>query len=428
MCPLENHRGDGIAVNRNDRSIVGFVMLAHAMVHTFELSIPILMLLWVSEFTISFGQLAVVVSVGYALFGLGALPAGILTDVFGSHRLIMGCLLGMGGSFLLISLAPELWAVAGALILWGLAASIYHPAGLTLISKGVERRGSAFAYHGMAGNTGIALGPLLTAVLLLVLEWRLVAALLTIPAFLGVALALIVDFDETAGLDSRRERGEADDGPDGPTSSSDLVGTVRALFASHFAIVFVIVLCAGLFYRGTLTMLPELLTELLGGLDFGRSLFEPGSPLAEEFEPSRYVYVGLLMIGIAGQYTGGKLTDRMRTERGLAIAFGVLVVTALAYVPMANAGVAPLLLASGVLGFTLFVIQPLYQATIAEYTPAEARGLSYGFTYLGVFGIGAAGAAVAGLTYDAFGIGPMFAVLASFVLIASLLSLWLLRR
>lgn len=400
-------------------------MIGHAMVHTYELSIPILMLLWVTEFSVSFGYLAVIVSVGYALFGLGAVPAGILTDRFGSRRLIVVCLLGMGAAFLVLAVAPNLWTVGAALVLWGMAASIYHPAGLTLISKGVVQRGSAFAYHGMAGNVGIALGPLATAVLLLLIDWRLVAAVLPIPAFLAVVYAFTVKFDETAGVTERRANEAESSGGDRVGLPDSLLGNVKLLFTSAFTVVFLIVMCAGLFYRGTLTMLPEILTGLLGDLVGDIELFDPDSPMAEEFEPSRYLYVGLLMIGIGGQYVGGQLTDRMRTEYGLVFSFAVLAAVAILYVPASRLGLGALILVSAVLGFFLFVVQPLYQATIAEYTPADARGLSYGFTYLGVFGIGAAGAAVAGIMYDGFGMFPMFLVLSGFVIVASVLSGWL---
>jgi MFS family permease len=73
-----------------------------------------------------------------------------------------------------------------------------------------------------------------------------------------------------------------------------------------------------------------------------------------------------------------------------------LVVVAAVFVPVASAGLGALLLISAVLGFLLFTLQPLYQATIAEYSPPEERGLSYGYTYLANFGVGAAGAGIAG--------------------------------
>lgn len=89
----------------NDRSIVGFVMVGHALVHTYELSIPILMTIWLLEFSTSAAVLGVAVSVGYGLFGVGALPGGLLVDRFGARVLISACLAGMGASFLVLGLA-----------------------------------------------------------------------------------------------------------------------------------------------------------------------------------------------------------------------------------------------------------------------------------------------------------------------------------
>lgn len=382
-------------VNTNDRSIVGLVMVGHAMVHTYELSIPILVTVWLLEFGTTEAVIGVIVTIGYGLFGLGALPSGLLADRIGSHRMIVVCLSGMATSFLLLGLSPGLPVIALALLVWGVAASIYHPAGLTLISKGVEERGTAFAYHGMAGNVGIAFGPLVTLLLLEVLQWRTVAMLLAIPAFVGALYALTVDVDESAAV-TAADGGETSD--DSKTSTDiDTVGEFlaesRGLLVGSFLGIFGIVILSGLYYRGILTFLPD----ILGGF----TVFDPISVAGIEFEPDRYVYVGLLTVGIAGQYIGGKLSDRIRPEKGIIVGTGALAVLAIVFLPAAELGVAPFLLVCGLLGLFLFMVQPLYQASVADFTPPGKRGLSYGYTYLGVFGVGSLGGAVAGviLTY-----------------------------
>jgi MFS family permease len=88
-------------------------------------------------------------------------------------------------------------------------------------------------------------------------------------------------------------------------------------------------------------------------------------------------------------------------------------------------GTAGLLAASAVLGFALFVIQPLYQATVAEYSPSEARGLSYGYTYLAVFGVGASGAALAGTILQYAGPPVLFGTLGGVAALGAGLSAWL---
>ncbi|WP_225335265.1 MFS transporter [Halomicrobium urmianum] len=409
-------------MNDNDRSIVAFASLSHAIVHTYELSIPIFVVVWLTEFPVTRAVLGTVVAVGYALFGIGALPGGVLADRYGSRRVVTACLVGMGGSFLLLSLTQGVASVALALSAWGLAASVYHPAGLALLSTGVEERGTGFAYHGMAGNAGIALGPLLTALLLLAFDWRLVAGLLAAPALLAVGYAAVAEFDETAAVEATAEAdGGSPDGDSGdgtgesgaPASIGGFVADTRALFTVGFTLALAVVLFNGLFYRGTLTFLPDVLGDYLPNVADSLGLFEPGSPMAEEFDLASYVYAGLLTVGIGGQYVGGRLTDRIPVTTGIAVVFGTLAVLAVLFVPAAEAGLLPLLVVSALLGFVLFAIQPLYQAAIAEYSPPGDRGLSYGFTYLANFGVGAAGAALAGVLLSALDVGGTFLALAA---------------
>jgi MFS family permease len=416
-------------MNRNDRAITGFTMAGHGMVHTYELSIPILMTVWLVEFSVTSATLGTVVAVGYGLFGVGALPGGLLVDRFGSRRLIVASLFGMGCSFLLLAVAPGIVGITAALAVWGLAASVYHPAGLTLISKGVEQRGVGFAYHGMAGNVGIAGGPFATALLLLTLDWRTASLVLAAPALVAAAVGVTIEFDETAAVDTVADGGEAPSTD--VTSLREFIDASRGLFTAGFLLVFVLVLFNGLYYRGMVTFLPELLSDFLSPLiegDPGAAIgVVPDGPAAEEFDLSRYLYAGLLAVGIGGQYVGGRLTDAIDPVRGMAAMLAALVLIALLFVP-ASSTLVTLLAISVALGFALFAMQPLSQATIAKYSPPEHRGLSFGYTYLAIFGIGVLGASLAGaaLTYGSS--TAVFVLLAGFAAVALALALALIYR
>ncbi|KAB1188195.1 MULTISPECIES: MFS transporter [Haloferax] len=433
-------------VNRNDRSIVALVMVAHGMVHTYELSIPIFVSIWLREYTtidlglstfaVTTASLGVMVGLGFALFGLGALPGGILVDRIGSKRLIVACLVGMSGSFILLAAAPNLVVVALALVVWGAAASVYHPAGLSLISTGVEERGTGFAYHGIAGNLGIGFGPFLTALLLLFFDWHVVAGVLAIPALVAAVFATRANFEEQAAVAAADGSGGAGDSKasTGVSSFGEFVSESKALFAGGFALVFAIVMFSGLYYRGVTTFLPDLIGSVIGIEPVAVATLLPAAlaPGSAASSPTLnvelFVYAGLLTVGVAGQYVGGKLTDRIPTERGLVVGFTALAVVAVAFLPVASLGVVPLLAICALLGFFLFSVQPFYQATVAEYTPAGLRGLSYGFTYLGVFGVGALGGAIAGYILDVADSTTLFFVLAGFAAVAALLGVTLLRN
>ncbi|HET7324612.1 MAG TPA: MFS transporter [Halococcus sp.] len=406
-------------MDHNDRAITSLVILSHSLVHTYEFAIPIFIPVWLSRFDTTAFLVGSVVTAGIALYGIGSLPSGVLADRIGSQPLLIGCLVGMGVAFVGVSAAPNLAVLALALVVWGAAASAHHPAGLTLITKGAHARGDTFAYHGTAGNIGTAVGPLLTTVLLVAFsgEWRLVALVLAFPALVGAVLAARIDVDETAAVNAATDGGQADLDID---SLSEFIETSKLLFASAFVIVFGMVMSYGLFYRGSLTFLPELFS--------GFSAIQPIHAFGGTFEPGNYIFAGLLAVGILGQFIGGKLTDRIPVETGLIAGFVTLALLAVGYLPAANAGLGPLLALSAVLGFVLFFIQPFYQATVAEYTPPAARGLSYGFTYLGDFGVGALAAAFAGAVLTYFSASVLFVLLAVFAVVGGGFSTYLFVR
>ena len=404
-----------MAWEENDTKIAAFTMLGHGLVHWFEMSIPIFLVEWLDVFPESVALVGLIVALGYAPFGIGALPAGVLADRYGPKRLVLLCFAGMTLSFLLLPFATSIYAVGAALVVWGVAASIYHPAGMSLISTGASERGTVFAWHGIAGNLGIALGPFTAATLLIFFDWQVAAALVALPGIIAILYGVRAEFDTTAAVEE-----DVDAGAGTALTPTTFLSNSKHLFASAFLVVFVLVVFEGLFYRGVLTYLPEILQDLdaMAAITLDAGL--------AGIEPSDYVFVGLLVIGMAGQYAGGKLSDRIAVERGLLVAFAVLALLALLFVPATELGLVGILAVCALLGFFLFAIQPFYQVAVAVYTPADTRGLSYGFTYLGEFGVGAASIAIGGFVLDEFTLGAFFATLAGFALVGGSLALLLL--
>ncbi len=406
-------------MDQNDRTLTAFTMVGHAMFHTYELVIPIFIVIWLDVYATTAAFLGVVVGLSYALTGVGALPSGILADRFSSKRLIVLCLLGMGAAFGIISVAPNIVVLTAGLLLWGAAASIYHPAGLALISRGAKQQGTAFAYHGAAGNVGVAIGPLLAAVLLAFFPWRAVAAALVVPVVIALLIVVPMEFDETAGSEARGAS-DATDGSGAIRSVDEFVANTKLLFVGGFVFVFVIGILYGLYYRGAITFLPDLLADV--------PLFATVELAGRDFEPSQYVYAGLLLLGGLGQYTGGKLADRFRAEYALVITYSVLLLLALVFIPSLGAGLLVVLTVAGLLGFTVFAAAPINQVVISKYTDANVRGLSFGYVYVGTLGIGALGATLAGVLLTYFTAMTLFVVLAGFAAGAVSLGLYLIRR
>jgi MFS family permease len=395
-------------VQSTDGQVAAFTAVAHASFHVYELSIPLFIPIWLDVFSTSLATLGVVVGAGYALIGVGALPSGILSDRFGSKTLVTAAAGGMGGGFLVLATVRGLAGLTAALVLWGAAASVYHPAGLSLISRAAEDRGTVFAYHGVGGSLGTVVGPAATAVLLAVVDWRLAAAALALPA-LGVMVSGFFSGLEDAG------------GSDGDlTDVAGFVADTRSLFTAGFTLTLVVVMLYGVYYRGLLTFLPESLASL--------AVFEAVVLAGWAVDPTQYVYAGLLAVGAIGQYAGGRVTNHVRPELALVVALGTLVVVTLAFVPASGAGTLAFLLVCGRLGLVLYAVAPIYQVAIAARAPEGSHGLSYGYTYVGMFGVGALGAAMAGAILTRTGTTVLFSVLATFAALAVMIAFVLLRR
>ena len=112
-------------------------------------------------------------SVGaFALFGLGALPAGRLGDLWGRRSMMVVFYIGMGLSAMLVALTQNAWQLAAALTLLGAFASIYHPVGIPMLVQNVPNPGAVIGLNGLVGNLGIACAALVTGFLVKWIGWR----------------------------------------------------------------------------------------------------------------------------------------------------------------------------------------------------------------------------------------------------------------
>lgn len=405
-------------MNANDRALVQFTALAHGLFHTYELSIPLFVGLWMAEFGVSAAVIGAVVSVGYGVIGVGAPVSGVLSDRLDARRLISGAIVGMGVGFGVVALAQGPITLGAAVLVWGCFASVYHPAGLSLISRTAEARGTVFAYHGVGGNIGTAFGPLFTALMLMFFDWRLTAGALSVGAVVVGAVGTQIEFDTGSTTEAANEEaseadepGESDEDEDDlgetPISIGDqlrqMVTDSRTLFGAAFTIAFVAVLLYGMYYRGLLTFLPDVLAE--------SPALAPVELLGQTVKPSQYVYSALLTVGIGGQYVGGRLTDRVPSHTAFLGFFAALAVLALAFPIVREAGTVPLVGICLLLGFFVYGTAPIYQVVVSEEAPEDVQGLSYGFTYLAMFGVGALGASLAGFVLTSATSTVLFTVL-----------------
>ena len=342
--------------NANERKIVHFTGFGHAATHYVELVYPTLAVGLAAETGLPLTEVLAWSFAGYLLFGLGALPAGIVADHLGARPVILFGLLGSGLSAALASVVPTGWPIALCLAGIGASASCYHPAGTGLLSKAVAARGRALGINGIYGNAGIALAPLATALLSEQLGWRATFALTG-----GVLLIATAVFAQMAFLEPQRAEAPSDSPEqDSPSRRSNLG------LAPFLAVCFTATL-GGFMYRANTVAQPALFASEIDFIGYGAAAS------------------GAMLVGLVGQYLGGLAADRWEL-RGSYLFFHVASVPLL--VAIASTTGISLLFTSAMYVFFALGMQPIENSLFAALTPERWRSTAYGIKFTLTFGIG----------------------------------------
>jgi len=154
----------------------------------------------------------------FLMFGLGAIPAGRLGDLWSRRKAMLTFFFGTGLCCILVALCQSPWQLAIALKLLGSFASIYHPVGIPMLLRDAPRPGLAIGWNNLAGNLGIALAALMTG---LIVQWAGWRAAFVIPGLLTIALGLL--FARVCAEEPHSAVGRAKARQSGPISLSPIV-------------------------------------------------------------------------------------------------------------------------------------------------------------------------------------------------------------
>ncbi len=141
--------------------------------------------------------------------GLSSAGTGYLTDAYGGGKwLLVGCMVSVGLFYGGAGLATGFLALAPIIWLSGLATHIWHPPSMGLLGMRFEnRKGFALGVHGTGANVGQTLAPIIAGYLLLIMNWRGVLLVNTIPLFVTAILLLI--FLEPFQISGKQKPGAA---------------------------------------------------------------------------------------------------------------------------------------------------------------------------------------------------------------------------
>ena len=392
-------------LDSQERRILALTGFGHFLCHLNMLVFPALALPLAARMNASLSEVLVLSQAMYLLFGVSALPWGLLADRIGA-RLPLGLMfIGCGAS----ALGAAYWVdsplgLAVHLAGLGLFAGIYHPVGLGLIGLRVRAVSLAMGYNGMAGNLGLVAAPLLTG--FAVWSSGPGAAFFALGLTNLAGLALVV-FTPLPAAKAK--------GPNaGPGKGSKALGAFALLLAA--------MMLGGIVYRGATVGLPALLelrspavTSAVAAWWSGGSANFTANALAS------LVYI----LGFAGQYMGGRAGERFNLPLTYAVFHGIAAAAALAMGWLAD---APLALTAGLYFVFLLGSQPLENTLVTRLSPQSWRNSAFGLKFVLTFGVGSLAVALAGAAEASWGVWAIFPVLAPLSLAVVVLALVLKKR
>ena len=344
------------------RRQLAFLHAAHFTCHYFLLIFPIAVIAIEHDWSLPYGAALALGTPVYVFFAIGTLPAGWLGDRWDAERLIGLSFLGCGCASVFVAFAPDdLWLMAGLGVM-GLFASIYHPVGLSMVTKLTDRPGRALAVNGVFGNLGLAAASLATGLLADTFGWR---SAFLVPGVVAVGIG-VAHF-----LARRRSSATVD-----ALSERSVVSSLAPSRSVQMRVVGVVMLAAlfgGFVFNGVSISMPKLLDERLG---------EIASGLASVGGYSALVFA----VAAFAQLPVGALLDRIG-GRSVMLVLLPLMGGALAVMSQASGAlVVPSALAAVTL---MFAALPITAWLLGRYVAASWRSRAFAVEYVLSLGMSA---------------------------------------
>ncbi|MFO1324032.1 MAG: MFS transporter [Burkholderiales bacterium] len=340
---------------RRDVRVIGLIGGAHAFSHFFQLALPPLFPLLRVEFDVSWTVLGLLVGVFYGASGVTQFVAGFAVDRIGARPVLLSGLALLAGGTATAALAPGAYWLFPIVALMGVGNGVFHPCDFAILNANVAARRLGYAYstHGVGGNLGYAMAPIVSYGLAAAFNWRVALACMGVAGL--VALGVLAH--QRAYLTSHRAH-----------AAHTLKGSMAMFMQPAIA------LCFGYFVVQTMASV-GLQTFLPSALNSGLAV-----PLAI----AASTVTAYLLGGTGGIVAGGFLAART-SRHDLVAASGLLAAASLlAIVGTGIVGTATIIPLFVVIGFVLGTTGPSRDLIVRNATPKGAAGRVYGFVYSGL--------------------------------------------
>ena len=382
---------------------VWLISAGHGLTHWYTATFYLLLPLIGKELGLSYTEIGLIMTIQHLAGAISNLPGGVIVDTIGQKGYLMAAsLFWVGVPYAFMSITHDFWMLLLCVTLVGIGNNIWHPAAIpTLAYRYPQRKGLVLSFHGMGGNMGEAIAPIVVGALLGWFTWRTVVVINVVP---GIAMAALILALLGALATSRAGDADAINAKVEKRSFRDYMRDYGTLLRNG-ALMLVSVSSAfrTMTQAGLLTFLPVYLAYELGY-----------SPL--------YVGVCMTLVQVGGFIAGpigGHLSDKMGRKR---VVMSSMLLTGVMLVGMVLAGKSVMfVMFVALVGFFLYGMRAVLQAWAVECTPKNLAGAGVGIQ----FAVTSFGASVSpflfGMIADATDVYVGFYFLAGTIIFANLL-------
>src|SRR3989442_9128992 len=170
---------------------VWLITVGHSLTHWYPAIFSLILPIIGKELGLSYSQIGLIMTCQYIAGAVANIPGGVLVDTVGRKGVLMAIsLFWVGFPYLLMGFTHSYLMLLGCVALVGFGNSLWHPTAIPPLARRFpDRKGLVLSLHGMGGNVGDAIAPVVVGALLAVLSWREVVVLNVVP---GVVIALLI--------------------------------------------------------------------------------------------------------------------------------------------------------------------------------------------------------------------------------------------
>ena len=394
--------GDAPKPQRSGAFILTHLAIGHGFTHWYGQSLPVLLPFVQASMGFSnfhYGVLTAILSISGGIINI---PVGFLVDIARNRwgLMLTGCMVLAALGYGMMAASPGFVFLALALALLALPGSSWHMPAIAAISQRFpQRRGFGLSTHGIGGQLGDSIGPLVVGGLLLLFQdrWRWVALVYVFPALLMTGMVWWALYH----LRGSGSDGNADDAAQRRVSVGLRFREAGRLLRNPAILALVLVTSLRDMGAGALIFwLPKYLHDPVADGGLAMNSFLVGLHLTL-----------LLVLGVVSSPFAGILSDRYGRKLILIPCLTAVGLLSLA-IGQLEGGIL-LIIVVLTTGFFSSSMNQILQATVLDQVGRGTEGMTMGIV-MGVNSFLSAGALlIAPRVVDAYGLSAVFAYTAA---------------